>query len=76
MCAVLHVFNPKERGNRIFKLLFKLREEERSLILLKDVEGLSIKEITKILGIPEGTVKSRLHRSREKLAELMAGEDI
>ncbi|MBA7649178.1 ECF RNA polymerase sigma factor SigW [subsurface metagenome] len=66
----------KERGNRIFKLLFKLREEERSLILLKDVEGLSIKEITKIVGIPEGTIKSRLHRSREKLAELMAGEDI
>ncbi len=66
----------KERGKRVFTLLFKLREEERSLILLKSIEGLSIKEIAKILGLPEGTVKSRLHRTREKLAELLAGEDI
>ena len=66
----------KETGERIFKLLFKLREEERSLILLQSIEGFSIKEITKILGLPEGTVKSRLHRTREKLAELLAGEDI
>jgi len=64
----------KERVNRIFELLFRLEEEEKSLILLKDIEGLSIKEIMQILGLPEGTVKSRLHRSREKLAKLLEGE--
>jgi len=66
----------KEEVNGIRKMLFKLKEDERSLIILKDIEGFSIREITEIIGLSEGTVKSRLHRSREKLAKLLEGEDI
>jgi RNA polymerase sigma-70 factor (ECF subfamily) len=41
--------------------------KDRQLILMKDVDGFSIEEIAGILGVPPGTVKSRLHRAREKL---------
>jgi RNA polymerase sigma-70 factor (ECF subfamily) len=41
------------------------------LVALRDIEGLSYEEIIQITELPEGTVKSRLHRAREKLAELL-----
>lgn len=44
-----------------------LDEEHRVLVVLRDVEELSIEEICEITGIPDGTVKSRLHRARAAL---------
>ncbi len=41
----------------------KLSPEHRHVVLLREVEGLSYEEAGKILGIPEGTVKSRLHHA-------------
>jgi RNA polymerase sigma-70 factor (ECF subfamily) len=40
-------------------------------VVLRDVEGLSYEEIMDITELPEGTVKSRLHRAREKLAGIL-----
>ena len=48
-----------------------LAEDMRVVILLYCYEDFSIKTISKILNIAEGTVKSRLSRSREKLNELL-----
>jgi RNA polymerase sigma-70 factor (ECF subfamily) len=50
----------------------QLDEEHRVLIVLRDVEELSYEEIGQITGLPEGTVKSRLHRARMALKEYMA----
>ena len=44
-----------------------LPEQFRLAVLLADVEGFSYKEIAEILGIPIGTVMSRLHRGRKAL---------
>jgi RNA polymerase sigma-70 factor (ECF subfamily) len=44
-----------------------LPSRDRQLIIMKDVDGFSIEEIAGILNVPRGTVKSRLHRAREKL---------
>ncbi|HSD87265.1 MAG TPA: sigma-70 family RNA polymerase sigma factor [Kofleriaceae bacterium] len=41
-----------------------LEEEQRIVVVLRDVEDLSIEEICEITGLPDGTVKSRLHRAR------------
>ncbi len=49
-----------------------LDEEHRLLIVLRDVEELSYQEITDITGLAEGTVKSRLHRARMALKDLLA----
>ena len=49
-----------------------LDEEHRMLVLLRDVDDLSYDEISSITGLPEGTVKSRLHRARLQLKEHLA----
>jgi RNA polymerase sigma-70 factor, ECF subfamily len=49
--------------------LLSLDEEQRELIVLREVEHLSYDEIMAITGLPEGTVKSRLHRARAALRD-------
>ena len=51
-----------------------LDEEQRLLVVLRDVEELAYDEIVEITGLPEGTVKSRLHRARMALKELLEGK--
>ncbi len=48
-----------------------LPEEQRSVLLLVVVEGLSYEETAEVLGVPLGTVMSRLSRAREKLRSYM-----
>ena len=55
----------------VHRAIAQLEEEQRSLVVLRDVEGLSYEEIVAITDLPEGTVKSRLHRAREKLAGIL-----
>jgi len=55
----------------ILSIMEKLDEEERLLIKLRDIDGLSYNEISDIMEIPLGTVKSRLHYARKKLRELI-----
>ena len=50
----------------------KLDEEPRLLLVLRDVEEMSYEEIMQVTGLPEGTVKSRLHRARQALKEEIA----
>lgn len=52
--------------------LQELDEEQRSIIVLRDVEDLSYEEIADLLGLPRGTVKSRLHRARAQLARVLS----
>jgi len=59
----------------ILECLRKLDRDERTVVILKDLEGLPMKEISRIMAIPVGTVKSRLHRSREKLVQLIEGRE-
>ncbi|MCK1995065.1 RNA polymerase sigma factor SigW [Peribacillus muralis] len=47
--------------------IMKLPEKYRSVIVLKYIEELSLKEISEILDLPVGTVKTRIHRGREAL---------
>jgi len=46
-----------------------LDEEQRLLVVLRDVEEMSYQEIGEITGLPEGTIKSRLHRARMAIKE-------
>src|SRR5688572_6523987 len=52
--------------------LVKLPPEYREAVVLRDLEGRSYEEIAEILEIPPGTVRSRIHRGREALRELLA----
>lgn len=58
-----------EAERHLEQALLALDEEQRELIELRDVEHLSYEEIVQVTGLPLGTVKSRLHRSRLALAQ-------
>ena len=65
-----------ERADNIMlleKALNRLSEEHRLVLMLHDVEGYKIREIQDLTGDPSGTIKSRLHRARARLRELLAG---
>src|SRR5690242_17498377 len=53
----------------ILKLLGKISEEDRSLILLKEVEGHSVEELSQMTGMNENTIKVKLFRARQKLVK-------
>jgi RNA polymerase sigma-70 factor (ECF subfamily) len=57
----------REESESLLGAFRTLASKDRQLILMKDVDGFSIEEIADILDLPTGTVKSRLHRAREKL---------
>ena len=52
----------------------KLSAEHRSMIILRDLQGLSYAQIAKITGCEEGTVKSRINRAREKLRTILRSD--
>jgi RNA polymerase sigma-70 factor (ECF subfamily) len=53
----------------VMKLLSKISEEDRSLILLKEVEGHSVEELSQMTGMNENTIKVKLFRARQKLVK-------
>jgi RNA polymerase sigma-70 factor, ECF subfamily len=56
-----------ERRDLITKLLSKVSEEDRTLIMLKEVEGHSVEELAEMTGMNENTIKVKLFRTRQKL---------
>jgi RNA polymerase sigma-70 factor (ECF subfamily) len=57
----------------------ELEPDFREVLILRDVEDLSYEELSEITGLPDGTVKSRLHRARAMLkasVERKMGEKI
>ena len=59
------------RCGDISDALDKLPNDQREIVLLVCLEGLSYEEVAEILGIPVGTVRSRLHRGRAALHEMI-----
>jgi len=58
-----------ERRRAVSRAIKSLPEKYRVAVILRDVEGLSYERITEILGLSEGTVKSRINRARNLLRE-------
>ncbi len=57
----------------LWQAIYKLKETDREIIILKHFEDLSYKEIAEVLDIPQGTVMSRLFNARKHLREMMTG---
>jgi len=58
-------------GTILEKSLMELDDEFKNIIILRDIQELSYDEISKILQIPLGTVKSRINRGRFKLKDIL-----
>lgn len=61
----------RELREQVRKYIDQLPESYRTVLLLRDIEELSTDEAAKLLGITPGAVKTRLHRARQALRELM-----
>lgn len=59
----------RERERFVQQAISLLEEQQRILVVLRDVQGYGYEEIAHLLGCPRGTVKSRLHRARLILRE-------
>ena len=59
----------EDRRRAVREILDELEDEDRKIIILKDIEGYKYREIADILGIPDGTVHGRIHRIRVTLRE-------
>lgn len=60
-----------ELRERVWRALGALSPEHREIVVLRDYQDLSYGEIARVLGIPRGTVMSRLHRARKRLASIL-----
>ena len=63
----------EEEKQSLRRAMEELPVELREVVVLRELEGLSYKEIAAIAEIPAGTVMSRLARARERLYERLAG---
>ncbi|WP_010252495.1 RNA polymerase sigma factor [Acetivibrio cellulolyticus] len=63
-----------EVKNAVNKSIQELPEDYKSIIILRDIQGFSYEEISKIFNCPEGTVKSRINRARQALKKILQGK--
>lgn len=66
-----HALEVERTRALVQRAISMLDEDHRVLVVLRDIEGLAYEEIVEITELAEGTVKSRLHRAREKLAAIL-----
>lgn len=69
----------QERADMVHKALAQLNDEHRQILVLREMEGCSYDQISEILGVPVGTVRSRLFRARLQMREHLSpllGEEL
>lgn len=64
------------RARRLREALAELPPAKRAVVILAELEGLSMREVSEIVGVNERTVRSRLRDARQKLVELLAGDPL
>ncbi len=64
-----------DEERRIQEALNRLSPEHRAVLILKDMEGQKYEAMAEVLQVPIGTIRSRLHRARAELRELLGGQN-
>ncbi len=67
----LECISQEQMTDRVRQVLARLTPDQRALLLLHDADGWRQEDIAQVLEVPVGTIKSRLHRCRAKLRELL-----
>ncbi len=66
-----HALEQAEQQRRVRQALDRLSPEHRAVLVMKDLEGQKYETMAEILHVPIGTIRSRLHRARLELRELL-----
>ncbi|MDZ4819749.1 MAG: sigma-70 family RNA polymerase sigma factor [Planctomycetota bacterium] len=69
--GALTMLDRQERVTQVRTALCRLSDEYRAVVVLREIDGCSYDEISEILTLPIGTVRSRLFRARVELRELL-----
>jgi RNA polymerase sigma-70 factor (ECF subfamily) len=67
--AALEDLAARERADRLWAAIDALPDKLRVVVVLSNIEGHDIREVARLLGVPDGTVKSRLFLARQRLKE-------
>jgi len=70
-----HALEQAEEERRVQRALSRLSPEHRMVLVLKEIEGQKYDAMAEILQVPVGTVRSRLHRARLELRELLEQDE-
>lgn len=71
---ILNLTYEDKKSDELMDSINKLKEDHRTVLILFYYEDMSIKDISSVLEISEGTVKSRLNRAKEKLKAILEKE--
>jgi RNA polymerase sigma-70 factor (ECF subfamily) len=66
-----HALEQAEQQTRVREALARLSAEHRTVLVMKDMEGQKYETMAEVLQVPIGTIRSRLHRARLELRELL-----
>jgi RNA polymerase sigma-70 factor (ECF subfamily) len=70
-----HAIEMAEEERKVHEALGKLSTEHRAVLVMKDMEGMKYEEMAEVLGVPVGTIRSRLHRARLEMRDLLLQEE-
>ncbi len=60
-----------ERRDRLAEKIRRMKPQHRSVLMLRDIEGLTYEEVAFVAEMPVGSVKGRLHRARSELIDAL-----
>ena len=66
----------QETQDALKNAIDRLPEEQRTVLILSEIQGMKYQDIGAILDIPVGTVKSRMHTAMERLRELLTDSEL
>jgi RNA polymerase sigma-70 factor (ECF subfamily) len=64
-----------EDERKVHDALNRLSVEHRAVLVMKDMEGMKYEEMAEVLGVPIGTIRSRLHRARLEIREIFLQQE-
>jgi len=70
-----HAMEQAEQERRVRQALARLSPEHRAVLIMKDMEGQKYEMMAEVLGVPIGTIRSRRHRARLELRELLEKDE-
>ena len=70
-----HALERAEQQRRVRQALSRLSPEHRAVLVMKDMEGQKYETMAEVLRVPVGTIRSRLHRARLELRQLLETDE-
>ena len=68
----MEILAREEQQEALRRAIDQLPDEQKAVVILSEIQGMKYQDIGEILGVPVGTVKSRMHTAMEKLKDLLS----